>query len=67
MGVEFLISQGHPPSSVFGYSIRQFRSFLALAWGRTINNHLSVVTGTRIAYHADENKFTEFADSFSEE
>lgn len=66
-GVEFLISQGHPPAVVFHYSLRQFRSFCSLAWDRVGNQHHAVVMGSRLAYHADGKEFTEYVSELSGE
>lgn len=62
MGVEFLVSNGHPPTQVLHYTLKQFRAYLTLAWTRVTSETYTVALVTRMAYHAGEDDFKEFKD-----
>lgn len=59
-GVEFLISVGHPPEVVWGYTYRQFRGYTELAWSRVMNQQLMGASSTRAAFHADKEDWMDF-------
>ena len=58
--MEFLVSQGHSPSEVFRYTLKQFRAFVSLAWGRVKQEYSVLARINRLVYHGEAESFEEF-------